>query len=198
MYGNIDIDLDEKEGEGFLRRLYNVLLIKSIDNPVSLEMEPEYVVEDEEDKTTWNGHLPGEDRHCTCCGDLLVVSKNIRQKKLESRDHICIPCNNKVKQLWKRRVKNPLGKLFKTRFCYMCGCGLSESNCHSMRGEYKYRRHLCDGCRGEIRSNWYDAEHKCIHCAVNLERGKNWHDHMYKQRTHVCIPCRRKQLNQQG
>ena len=195
MYGNIDINLDEEEGEGFLRRLYNVLLIKSIDNPVSLEMEPELGVDYEEEKVTWNGYLPGEDRYCNCCGDLLVVEKNIRRNKLEGRNHICTPCSNKEKQARKKGVKDPLTKLFKTRFCYMCGCSLSESNCHSMRADYKYRRHLCDGCREEIRNNWYNSEHRCIHCAVPLERGKNWHEHMYKQRTHICIPCRRNQVN---
>jgi hypothetical protein len=187
MYGDINIDLDDKEVEAFLSRLHKVLLLKTVDNLTSVEMEPDSDFEEEE-QDPWMGCLPGEDRYCTACSMDLIIGTNIAANRLKKRYYLCQPCST----IYKQGNKDGLAitDIFRLRYCHMCGDGLNKENCHRLDGGKVEGRCICNGCREDVRQKWFDSEHKCIHCACVLNRGGNWHESAYKARTHVCKNCR--------
>jgi hypothetical protein len=182
MYGDINIDLDDKEVEAFLSRLHKVLLLKAVDNLTSVELEPDSESEEEIEERAWPGCLPGEDRYCTACSVQLIVGTNITENRLAKRYYLCLPCTSVYKR------GNADGLLITdifphSRHCFMCSDMLENKN-------WNGTHYLCTGCREDIRQRWFDSEHKCIHCADVLKRGTNWYESGYRSRIHVCKYCK--------
>ena len=190
----IDIALNPEEGGGFLRRLYRHLLLQTVDNPTSVEMEPDAVEETE--RPEWAPAIPEEIRYCTCCAVELCVGENITKHRLSIRWHICTSCKRTSQLKSNRNVA--VEEIFPKRYCYRCATQVDESNCHSYRSNKTSKERLCDECRVDIREAWHESEHKCIHCVDVLVVGKNWPDYLYSQRCRVCVTCRRNQIRERN